>query len=372
MEPNSAREESAWSRWIRHVWLVYLVLFALPLFLQPTSGWQWAVNGAALAVFFWLYGLAQRAGGAVLVSSIGGIFGLGVALLPINLGGMCFFMYAVAFLDRVRRPAVASVSLAILLAVAAAAILRFGSVPILGMLVLMLLVGVTRIHDGVVQRKNHELRRSRDEVEQLAALAERERIGRDLHDLLGHTLSVIVLKSELAAKVAEADPERSVAEIRDVERISREALADVRAAISGYRARGLPGELDNARRVLAGAGVAVSSAIAPVELTAVQESALSLALREAVTNVVRHARASRCTIRLRRAGDMIRLDVEDDGVGGAPDGGTGLAGMRARIAALGGAVEHDGRAGWRLAVSIPAGVVGSPVPEADALAAAAS
>ena len=252
VEPNSVREESAWSRWVRHVWLVYLVLFALPLFLQPTSGWQWAVNGAALAVFFWLYGLAHRAGGAVLVSSIGGIFGLGVALLPINLGGMCFFMYAVAFLDRVRRPAVASVSLAILVAVAAAAILRFGSVPMLGMLVLMLLVGVTRIHDGVVERKNHELRLSRDEIEQLAALAERERIGRDLHDLLGHTLSVIVLKSELAAKVAEADPERCVAEIREVERISRETLADVRTAISGYRApaSGLTAELDT----LGGAG----------------------------------------------------------------------------------------------------------------------
>ena len=372
MGSNAVRAESKWSCWIRHVWLVYLLLFALPLFLQPTTVWQWAVNGIALGLFLWLYSRAQQARGSALACSVGGIFGLGVALLPINLGAMCFFMYAVAFLDRVRRPTVAGVSLAILLAVAAAAILRFGSTPMLGMLVLMLLVGVTRIHDGVVERKNRELRRSRDEVEQLAALAERERIGRDLHDLLGHTLSVIVLKAELAAKVAEADPERSVAEIRDVERISREALADVRAAISGYRARGLSGELDNARRVLAGAGVAVSSAIDPVELTAVEESALSLALREAVTNVVRHARASRCTIRLRREGDRIRLDVEDDGVGGAPAGGTGLAGMRARIAALGGAVEHDGRAGWRLAVSIPAGVAGPPLAPADALAAAAS
>lgn len=206
MEPNTVGEESAWSRWVRHVWLVYLVLFVLPLFLRPTSAWQWVVNGAALAVFFGLYGWAQRARGAALACSIGGIFGLGVALLPINPGALCLFMYAVAFLDRVRRPAVAGVSLAILLVVAAAAILRFGSTPMLGMLVLMLLVGVTRVHEGVVERKNRELRRSRDEVEQLAALAERERIGRDLHDLLGHTLSVIVLKSELAAKVAEADP----------------------------------------------------------------------------------------------------------------------------------------------------------------------
>ena len=352
------------------MWLVYLVFFVLPLFLQPTRGWQWVVHGAALAVFFWLYGRAQRVSGAALACSVGGIFGLGVALLPINPGAMCLFMYAVALLDRVRRSAVAGVSLAILLAVAAAAILRFGSTPMLGMLVLMLLVGVTRIHEGVVERKNRELRRSRDEIEQLAALAERERIGRDLHDLLGHTLSVIVLKSELAAKMAEADPARSVTEIREVEWISRKALADVRAAVNGCRARGLPGELDNARRVLAGAGVELSSAMDPVELTAVEESALSLALREAVTNVVRHARARRCTVRLRRDGDRIRLDVEDDGVGGVPSGGNGLAGMRARISALGGDVEHDGRAGWRLAVSIPAGTTAAPAPPAPSLAAA--
>ena len=370
-----AEEKSKSSSWAgHHLRLAYLVFFVVPLILQPPgSFWLWSANGGALLVFLWLYVRVQQATGLALAFSIGGIFGLGAALLSINTpGGVTFFIYAVSYLARVERPAVAGAWLVVLTAAAGAVLWWHGFIPMLPMLVIMLIVGGPRIHIAELQRKNRELRRSRDEVEQLAALAERERIGRDLHDLLGHTLSVIVLKSELAAKVAEADPERSVAEIRDVERISREALADVRAAISGYRARGLSGELDNARRVLTGAGVAVSSAIDPVELTAVQESALSLALREAVTNVMRHARASRCTIRLRREGDRIRLDVEDDGVGGAPAGGTGLAGMRARIAVLGGAVEHDGRAGWRLAVSIPAGVVGAPGSPANALAAAAS
>ena len=285
--------------------------------------------------------------------------------------GVTFFIYAASFLDRVERPRVAGVWLLVLTAAAGAALWWYELVPMLGMPVIMLIVGGHRIHAGELQRKQGELSRSRDEIGQLAALAERERIGRDLHDLLGHTLSVIVLKSELAAKVAEADPERSVAEIRDVERISRETLADVRSAISGYRARGLTGELDNARRVLAGAGVAVSSAVDRVELSVVQEAALALALREGVTNVVRHARAGRCAIRLRRDGDRIRFEIEDDGVGGAPAGGNGLAGMRARIAAVGGSVEHDARDGWLLAVSIPAGA-GSPVPPKDALAAPAA
>ena len=110
--------------------------------------------------------------------------------------------------------------------------------------------------------------------------------------------------------MAERDPQRSVDEIRDVERISREALSDVRAAITGYRAQGLSGELDRARLALEAAGITASPAMDPVTLTAAQESALSLALRECVTNVVRHAQATRCKIRLRQEGDRIRLDVE--------------------------------------------------------------
>ena len=367
-----AQHESTLSRWMgRHLRLVYLVFFVVPLFVQPPGSlWLWSVNGVALLVFLWLYARVQRATGLALASCIGGIFVLGAALLSSNPpGGVTFFIYAASFLDRVERPRVAGVWLLVLTAAAGAALWWYELVSMLGMPVIMLIVGGHRIHAGELQRKKGELSRSRDEIGQLAALAERERIGRDLHDLLGHTLSVIVLKSELAAKIAEADPERSVAEIRDVERISRETLADVRAAISGYRARGLTGELDNARRVLAGVRVAVSSAVDRVELSAVQEAALAVALREGVTNVVRHARASRCAIRLGRDGDRIRLEIEDDGVGGAPSGGNGLAGMRARISALGGAVEHDGRAGWLLAVSIPAGGVGSPVPPADAPAA---
>ncbi len=369
-----ADDESKSSHWVHHLRLVYLVFFVIPLFVQPpASVWLWSANGSALLAFLWLYARVQRATGRALAFCIGGIFGLGAALLWVNPpGGVTFFIYAASFLSDVGRPAVAGVWLVVLSAAAGAVLLWHGFIPMLGMPVIMLIVGGARIHAAELKRKNRKLRRSQEEIEQLAALAERERIGRDLHDLLGHTLSVIVLKSELAAKVAEADPERCVAEIREVERISRETLADVRAAISGYRARGFPGELDNARRVLAGAGVAVSSTMDPVELTAVQETALSLALREAVTNVVRHARADRCAIRLRREGDRIRLDVEDDGVGGAPAGGNGLAGMRARIAEVGGAVEHDGRDGWRLAVSIPAGGVGAPLPAADALAAPAA
>ena len=355
---TGAETESRW--WTRHVWLGFLAFFITPLFLRPTPVWQWCVSGIALLIFFWLYSRGQRVRGLALVPTIGGVFGIGAALLPINAGASCFFIYAVVFLARVARTAVAGVWLVALTAMAAAVFWWHGLlISMFGILVGMLIVGGMRIHLADGERKNLQLRRSHEEIEQLAKLAERERIGRDLHDLLGHTLSVIVLKSELAAKLADGDLQRSVDEIRDVERISREALSDVRAAIAGYRAQGLSGELDNARRALEAAGVAVSSTVDPIELTAAQESALALALRECVTNVVRHAQATRCTIRLRQEGDRIRLDVEDDGIGGALTAGSGIAGMRARIGAVGGYVEHDGRAGCRLAISIPADV-GSP------------
>ena len=129
-------------------------------------------------------------------------------------------------------------------------------------------------------------------------LAERERIARDLHDLLGHTLSLIVVKSELAARLAESDPTRAGEEMRDVERIGREALAEVRAAVVGYRAQGLRGELDGARRALDAAGVEATVETDLPALPIAYESALALALREAVTNVVRHAGARHATIRI--------------------------------------------------------------------------
>ena len=348
-----------------YVWLIYLLFFLRPLFLEPPPAWHWAVSGCALGLFLWLYFNAYRARGRALALCIGGIFGIGAALAPLNPGATCFLVYAVAFLHRVEGVRPAIVWLLTMTATAGTLIWGLG-LPLGGILIVMLTVGGAGISVAELERKNLALRRSRDENARLARIAERERIRRDLHDLLGHTLSVIVLKSELAAKVAERDPQRSVEEVRDVERISRNALTDVRAAVSGHRAQGLSGELANALRVLEGAGVAVSSEVDPVELTPVQESTVSLALREAVTNVVRHARATRCTIRLHQEGARIRLEIEDDGVGGALTEGSGLAGMRARVTGLGGSVVHEGGAGWRLAISLPADAGAADGPAATA------
>jgi two-component system sensor histidine kinase DesK len=236
------------------------------------------------------------------------------------------------------------------------------------------LVAGINIHYAEVARRDDALRRSQEEVERLAQVAERERIGRDLHDLLGHTLSLITLKSELAGKLLarqdgapapashEAASQEAVArEVADIERISRRALSEVRQAVQGYRSGGLAAELEHAAAALASAGLECrrtvdDEALAAATAEPARERALSFVLREAVTNVLRHAAAASCELSLTLAGGELRLGVGDDGRGGAAPDGFGLSGMRERLAALGGRLERDGDGGTRLLATVPLAV----------------
>jgi two-component system sensor histidine kinase DesK len=196
-----------------------------------------------------------------------------------------------------------------------------------------------------------------EEIEALAAVAERERIARDLHDVLGHTLSVIVLKAELAGRLLARgeDTSRAAQEIADVERTARSALAEVRETIGGYRARGLPAEMDAARNALTAAGVRfeVEGAPAAGTLRPAEETVLALALREAVTNVVRHAQAQTCRLRFTVQNGRHSLAIEDDGQHTALQEGNGLRGMRERVESLGGTVQLEREHGTRLLIELP-------------------
>ncbi len=216
-----------------------------------------------------------------------------------------------------------------------------------------------------------QLRQARATVAQLAANEERLRLARDLHDLLGHSLSLITLKSELAGRMLPDHPDKAAKEVADIERVSRQALVDVREAVSGYRRRTLAGELAGARTALAAAGIEGDVPLEPpAELPAEEaEAALAWALREAVTNVVRHSSARHCTVafaaRQTLAGPLLELSVEDDGVGGSgAAAGNGLTGLAERVEAVGGALETGpaARRGFRLAARVPLAEapVGSP------------
>ncbi|UXY32731.1 sensor histidine kinase [Streptomyces sp. HUAS TT20] len=239
--------------------------------------------------------------------------------------------------------------------------LSVGEQHALDLLILVILIGFAMT--GVVQlvRTTIELRKARATVAQLAANEERLRLARDLHDLLGHSLSLITLKSELAGRMLPDHPDKAAQQVADIEQVSRQALVDVREAVTGYRRPRLAAELAGAQVALTAAGVTAQVPAEP-DLDGVPEdgeSALAWALREAVTNVVRHSGAGRCTVELlgRQTldGPVLELSVEDDGSGGSGKGpGNGLTGLTERLEKVGGTLEAGRvRHGFRLVARVP-------------------
>jgi two-component system sensor histidine kinase DesK len=342
--------------WTPYAYLIYLVYFAVAPFFFPVPPWQRiacaAASVAVLPLYFWGYWLSGRR--ALWV--IGAFVLLGSVFAPINPGASVFFVYAASFLGKAFEGAAAWRWLGALLGVIAleAWVFGFSLYFWIPALIFSALVGSVVIQQTHRRRMDRRLLRAQEDTERMAKIAERERISRDLHDLLGHTLSVIVLKSELASRLTATSPELAAEEIRDVERISREALAEVRAAVRGYRSVGFESELRAARQVLETAGVQVESEVEPAALSPTQENVVALALREAVTNVLRHAEATSCRLSLRSNREFCELEVADNGRGGRHREGSGLAGMRERVEALGGALECDGSSGTRLRVRVPA------------------
>ncbi|HEY1902283.1 MAG TPA: sensor histidine kinase [Terracidiphilus sp.] len=213
-------------------------------------------------------------------------------------------------------------------------------------------------------RTNSLLERANSEIERLTQEAERERIARDLHDLLGHTLTVITVKLDLARRLLSHellshDPGRDLVrarnEIVEVEQTARNALAEVREAVSGYRAEGLAVEISRALRSLLSADVRLNTTLAPVNLSFQQVNAFCLVLREAVTNIVRHAHATVCHVSLFEKDRTIHFTIEDDGLGGQIREGNGLRGMRERLQSVAGAVKVTNLAngGTSLEITVP-------------------
>jgi two-component system, NarL family, sensor histidine kinase DesK len=342
------------------VFLSYLVF----CFIQPVqshASWEkWTATIAGVLCFLALYLTAYFTRGPIARWSILGIVILACALTPLNPGVLGFFIYAAAlagFRFEVKTAYGIVAGLLVITAIEGWA-LHAGFWMWAYIVPIIAIVGVSNIHLAAKKRADIKLRLAHEEIEHLAKVAERERIARDLHDVLGHTLSVVVLKSELAAKLVESDAGRARQEMSEVEQIAREALAEVRHAIRGYRARGLGEELAQARATLETAGVRAEcetpdlNALAQ-RMSAAQETVLALVVRESVTNVVRHARARVCRIRLERSANSYRLEIADDGCGGFEHEGNGLRGMRERVEALSGDMMRDTSRGTRLIVTIP-------------------
>jgi len=347
--------------WLDAVHLLWSVwVFVTPVFSGGfTLRWT-LITLWSYPLFLLLYALTLLASRRTAPLFALGMIVLTFALLPVYPSGISYFIFGCVMLRTgcARGTARYLLELVALNAVFMALALWIGypwqsiaSVPVLS-IIIGLIVNVERASS----EKDAALRLSHEEVRRLAATAERERIGRDLHDLLGHTLSLITLKLELSRKLFERDPARSQGELAEAEQIARDALAQVRSAVTGFRAADMAAELASAHLLLESSRVHLRHA-PPPPMPGWIECGLAMVLREAVTNIARHAQAGEATIALRIEGDAVLLEVADDGRGGVSANGNGLAGMRERVAALGGTLHIDSPrgAGTRLSVQVPLG-----------------
>ncbi|WP_225540579.1 sensor histidine kinase [Xanthomonas sp. XNM01] len=347
--------------------LAYLGFLFMPFVFGMHTGFgrdaraAWGSTFVSIALFLPLYLLGYRrlSEHPVVLRAAIGIALLSYAVMPFNSFANTYLIYAVALMAFVDRPLWWK-----LLAVVAmqglflAEILWLGYPPfVFGV---TLVVGASAFFGTHFYQQSRArqvaLQLSHAEVRRLAATAERERIGRDLHDLLGHTLSLVALKSDLAARwLDRGETAAARRELDELGRVARDSLAQVRRAVTGIRAADLVAELTAARVLLEAEGILVRHAMEEATLSPEQETALALCLREAATNIHRHARAQHVRIALAAARGRWQLRIEDDGRGGAIRPGNGLDGMRERLQALGGSlrIESAPRRGTVLLAELP-------------------
>jgi two-component system, NarL family, sensor histidine kinase DesK len=387
--PPDLSRDGAWRPVFRAVALVFV---AIPLISILTTGADpvsvvLAIAGAAIFIailtvntqvpdesgFFGFPAPRQRIGDPRVLLVVTGVAVLALIAMAVafslrrpDAGWFAFFYFASTAASTVRNGRVA-VGLMVIAGMAAGLTFQVlngdvGSAIVQGLSVTI--IGVTVYSAIAVRRTNRALVEARHELARMAVTEERARIARDLHDTLGHTLSVIALKSELAARLMEDDPARARSEMEDVQRVARESLSSVRETIGGYRRASLATELAGARSALAAAGIEGRVEPSPDGLPAAADAILGWAVREGVTNILRHARARTAEIRVEAEPASVSVEISndrraDDGAEVDPPAtagaGSGLVGLRERVAAVGGEVEAGGLpdGGFRLRVSVP-------------------
>jgi len=317
-----------WVSWLNLMWSMWIFLVPLTEAKGAFPHWLWPTL-ASYAIFLLLFVHVHYGKRRHVISASLAIAALGFALTPLNPGGQGYIIYACAYLafGLVPRAAIAAMIALVVAYSGYWLLLGLPALYVLNAIVVGLVVGLMNVH--YVRRKQADvaLKLSHDEVRRLAALAERERIGRDLHDLLGHTLSLVALKSELAGKLVERDPAAAKRELAEVTRVAREALTQVRSAVTGIRAAGLAAELASARLLLEADSIALRYEHAPAVLPPAVETVLAMTVREAVTNIQRHARAQHAEIVLRIDGRWARAGGDATAAGAAAARGKGLAGI---------------------------------------------
>src|SRR5438105_416245 len=364
------------ARWIklgRLFMVAWLAFFIYPLaaFLTDRFSTEMRVYGLLLLLalaliwaWFWIRILAGPDHRFLLPAIVGATLILVVFTLrtPPQYGSL--FLYPVIMAGAAfpwRRGVAAVVVLSVLAAVIELA--RGESVTTsTGQLLNNLLVGTAAVAGRLLIEANQQLSQAREEIGRLAVGEERLRFARDLDDLLGHSLSVIALKSELAGRLMKTTPGLAAHEVEDIEKVARDALRDVREAVAGYRQPTLAAELAGAHEALAAAAIEFHVDQEHGPLPPAIEAVLAWTVREGVTNVMRHSQAKRCAIRISSRDGAITVEVVDNGRGGTPESGSGLDGLRERVVERGGRLTAEPlpHEGFRLRVTLPLAQANAP------------
>jgi two-component system sensor histidine kinase DesK len=360
------RGKSPWTDAVHMLWSIWV--FITPA-MSDGYTWTWAaITLVTYPLFVILFMAAQFAPASISDRYGMALAALGIVLVPWYPSGISYVIYGCVMVRSktisfnryyLRLVAINAVCLAVC---------WYANYPwqvLISVPAMTFVIGTTINVERLSEEKDAELRLSQDEVRRLAATAERERISRDLHDLLGHTLSLITLKLELSRRLFDRDNDAARREVEEAEAVARHALAEVRAAVSGIRATGMAGELAAAKLLLNTSGVYFTYDSELPELPTATEGALALVLREAVTNIHRHARATRAEAAIAVIDGRIALRITDDGRGCHGDEGNGLCGMRERVRALGGRLELTSTKGQgtRLQVDVPLPATVHPLPQ---------
>ena len=363
-----------------YLWLPTLVAVLLLLFLVGPLGSEvqepidtieraliYAGVAAFVAVYLWAIpaDLAGRGSGRpVPAAALLALLGVGISLLDHGPDWTVLFIAAATAAGRITPSRGALVAIVVVAALVALTLLASQKAPANAAesAFEVSLVGFAVLGFSQLERTARELVRARADVARLAADGERARIARDLHDLLGHSLSVIALKTELARRTMERDPRRASAELSEIEAVVRTSLRDVREAVAGYRQVDLDTELAGARMALVAAGIEVEIERPSDQLDPAVDTLLGWIVREGVTNVVRHSGGASCAIQIEAREGEVRLEIVDDGHGShrprpepASASGSGLAGIRERVEAVGGRMEagRPTEGGYRLVAVMP-------------------
>lgn len=355
------RGKSPWVDAVHLLWSAWI--FVVPVWNPDGWSMRWvAITALSYPVFLLLYYKCITASRRNVRAYALALVLLCMVLLPWYPSGLTFFIYGCVMLCgcgvglRTYLVWLAALDAALLLETW---LLHYPWQAVFSIPLTSFIIGFIIHAEHSSEEKDIQLRLSHEEVRRLAASAERERIGRDLHDLLGHTLSLITLKLELSRKLFDRDNEAARREVEEAEKVARHALAEVRSAVSGIRTTDLAAELASARLLLECSQVHLDYDHPPQDLPQETERALSLILREAATNIARHAEASSAKIEVVRDHASVRMLISDNGRGGIDGDGNGLRGMRERVRAIGGTLEIESprRGGTRMQVRAPVPVL---------------